>query len=144
MRPAVVAILLSIVPLLLLAPQGVDSPEALKKLGLDDQEIERIKEIQAAADKTIAEVRVELNLLKARLEKLLFDVNVDMREVEKLLRASMEWKLKAELAEIKRRVELRKLFGEERWPRFLRALKRWRSRDRAMIPGGEGKPETRR
>jgi hypothetical protein len=122
----------------------VDSPEVLKKFGLDDQEIERIMQIQAEADRTIGEARVELNLLKAQLEKLLFDVNVEMREVEKLLRDSMEWKIKAELAEIRRRVELRKIFGEERWPKFLRALRRWRGRERDVSPDRGAKPETRR
>ncbi|HUV08609.1 MAG TPA: hypothetical protein VMX75_12815, partial [Spirochaetia bacterium] len=47
----------------------------------------------------------------------------DMQEVERLLRQSLEWKMKAELAEIRRRVEIRKIFGEQRWEKFILALK---------------------
>jgi hypothetical protein len=110
--------------------QPIDSAEILGKFGLNDEEIERVMAIQRETERTIQEARVELNLLKAQLEKLLFDIEVDMNRVEKLLRQSIEWKLKSELAEIRRRVELRKLFGEERWANFLRARARWNLQNR--------------
>ncbi len=112
------------------AAQPIDNTEILKRFGMNDEEIERVMAIQMDTERIIQEARVELNLLKAQLEKLLFDIDVDMNSVERLLRQSIDWKLKAELAEIKRRVELRKLFGEERWAKFLRARKRWNPRPR--------------
>ncbi len=108
--------------------QPIDNSEILEKFGLNDREIEQVMAIQQETERTIQEARVELNLLKAQLEKLLFSIEVDMNQVEKLLRQSIEWKLKSELAEIRRRVELRKLFGEERWAKFLRARSRWNTR----------------
>jgi len=45
-----------------------------------------------------------------------------MKEVERILKESLEWKLKSELAEIRRRVEIRKILGEARWEKFLRIL----------------------
>ncbi len=112
------------------AAQPIDNTEIFKKFGLNDEEIERVMATQMETERIIREARVELNLLKAQLEKLLFDIDVDMNSVERLLRQSIDWKLKSELAEIKRRVELRKLFGEERWAKFLRARKRWDDRPR--------------
>ena len=100
MRRTLVVMGLFLIPLLLLSPQGMDNPEVLEKFGLNEEEIERVMDIQAKAEKIIEGARLELNLLKAQLEKLLFDVNVSMKEVEKLLKSSLEWKLKAELAEI--------------------------------------------
>ena len=113
-----------------ISAQPIDSSEILEKLGLNDEEIERVMEIQRETERIIHESKIELNLLKAQLEKLLFNIEVDMKRVERLLRQSIEWKLKAELAEIKRRVELRKLFGEERWAKFLRARARWNAKTR--------------
>ena len=108
--------------------QPIDSSEILEKFGLNDREIEQVMAIQRETERTIQETRIELNLLKAQLEKLLFDIEVDMNQVEKLLRQSIEWKLKSELAEIRRRIELRKIFGEERWAKFLRARSRLNAR----------------
>ena len=114
--------------------QPIDNTEIFKKFGLNDEEIERVMAIQMETEKIIQEARVELNLLKAQLEKLLFDIDVEMNSVERLLRQSIDWKLKSELAEIKRRVELRKLFGEERWAKFLQARRRWDAKPRQKPP----------
>jgi hypothetical protein len=124
------------------AAQAIDNAEALKKFGLNEEEIERVMEIQNEMDRIIQETRIELNLLKAQLEKLLFDVNVDMQKVERILRESIEWKLKSELAEIKRRIEIRKIFGEQRWQKFLRARKRWGAIPRKNPPDGKANPPT--
>ena len=110
--------------------QPIDNTEMLKRFGLNDEEIGRVMAMQNETERIIQESRVELNLVKAQLEKLLFDIDVDMNSVERLLRRSIDWKLKSELAEIKRRVEIRKLFGEERWSKFLRARKRSNPRQR--------------
>jgi len=114
--------------------QPIDNTEIFKKFGLNDEEIERVMAIQMETERTIQEARIELNLLKAQLEKLLFDIDVEMNSVERLLRQSIDWKLKSELAEIKRRVELRKLFGEERWVKFLQARRRWDAKPRQKPP----------
>ena len=101
--------------------------QALQRLGLSSEEIELAVQIEQDANRTKREAGLELNLLKAQLEKELFQTDVDMQQVEKLLRTSLEWKMKAELAEIARRVELRKLLGEDRWEKLLLALKNRRA-----------------
>jgi hypothetical protein len=100
--------------------QNISNPELLERLGLNEDEMERMVEIQRNAAMEAREAQIELNILQAQLEKLLFPVDVDMREVEELLRASLEWKMIAELAEIRKRVETRKLLGDEGWEQLLR------------------------
>jgi len=133
------ALALVLLPAALASGQRIDDPEMLEELGLSESEIESIREIQDDAESVLREARVELNLLKARLEKLLLDVNVDMQRVEQLIRESVEWKIKSELAEIRRRVEIRKIFGEERWEEFLRRLNRMRGAQRGNPPPQKGR-----
>lgn len=111
--------------------QRIDDPQILRELGLKEEEIIQIMKIQGETEKVKRESQIELNLYKAQLEKILFSPDVDLEEVEKILRASMEWKLKSELAEIRRRVEIRKILGEERWEKFLSTLKMRRQKPKS-------------
>jgi hypothetical protein len=103
---------------------GIERTEALKKLGLSDDQIKKVTEINQAAEKDKKDAALELNILRAQLEKMLADPNPDMKEVEKLLRNSADQKVKSELAEITRRVEIRKTIGEEKWTKLVNFLKR--------------------
>jgi hypothetical protein len=104
--------------------QNMGNFDELRKLGLTDDEIRKVTEINLATEQEKREAQLELNILKAQLEKLLAGIDPDMRQVEKLLRDSTEWKVKSELAEIKKRVEIRKLIGEEKWRKLLNFLGR--------------------
>jgi len=117
--------------------QRIDNLQVLRDLGLTEDEINRIIEIQEEKEKEKREAQIELNLYKAQLEKLLFPADIDMKEVERLLRESMECKLKYELAEIRSRVAIRKILGEERWTKFLRVLKKHREGS-PLQPGQPG------
>lgn len=111
--------------------QAIDSPQILRELGLTEEEITQVMKIQRETQKVQIEAQIELNLYKAQLEKILFYTDVDMKEVEKILKDSMEWKLRFELAEIRRRVEVRKIMGEERWEKFLRVWKMYKQKSRS-------------
>ncbi len=65
-------------------------------------------------------------MLKAQLRKLLFEEQVNMREVERMLRQSLEWELKERLAQIRRQVELRELLGDAKYARMSQAVERRR------------------
>ena len=108
--------------------QSFDNPQALERLGLTEDQIGRIEEVAAREDRVVREAQVELNLYRAQLEKLLLDPDVNMREVERILKETTEWKLKSELANMRRRVEIRKIMGEEKWEEFLRLLRGARAR----------------
>jgi hypothetical protein len=102
--------------------QDFDNPQIFIELGLTNEELSMVMEIHDEARKQIREAQIELNLYKAQLEKLLFPPEINMKEVERILKESLEWKLKSELAEIRRRVEIRKVLGEARWEKLLRIL----------------------
>lgn len=95
----------------------------LKRIGLDEEEVEQANAVIEETEELIQEADLELNIFKAQLAKLLFPVKVDLGEVERLLRVSYEWQLKRQMAQIRRQVELRMLFGEDRWRQFVLTIR---------------------
>ena len=106
--------------------QEWDNPELLERLGLEEAEMERIRGIFEETEKLIREARLEIDILRAQLKKLLFQEQVNMREVERLLRQSLDWELKERMAQIRRQVELREPLGDGRYARLIDAVERRR------------------
>lgn len=130
-----------------------DNSQLFERLGLSEQQTNSIQQILGREDKVSREAQAELNVLKAQLEKLLLEAEPDMRQVERLLQSSIEWKLKNEMAEIRRRVEIRKVLGEQKWEQLVRAWRAWRLRngarervaeDRKQPPAAAGRQQPRR
>jgi hypothetical protein len=69
---------------------------------------------------------VEIDVLRAQLRKLLFEEQVNMQEVERMLRQSLEWELKQRMAQIRRQVELRELLGDTKYARMSQAIEKRR------------------
>ena len=105
-----------------------DDEQIYQRLGLTQEQTAEIREIAGREEKVIREAQAELNVIRAQLEKLLLKPAPDMREVERLLQSSLEWKLRSEMAGIRRRVEIRALVGEDRWEDLLRARRAGRPR----------------
>ncbi|NOY10478.1 MAG: hypothetical protein GXP33_16715 [Spirochaetes bacterium] len=98
--------------------------KVLKKLGFTDGEIKGLVKIQQESQQVILNAKAEMDIYKAELKKLLLSPDVNMRDVEKLLRKSMEWELKVRVAQIKRQVDSRKLVGERKWVQLVRYLQK--------------------
>jgi hypothetical protein len=96
------------------------------RLGLSEEEITRLTAIFDRTERTVRESRLEIDVLKAQLKKALFQDPVDMNEVERLLRASLDWEYKLRLAQITRQVEIRQLLGDRKYARLFEALRRRR------------------
>lgn len=139
-RMALIVMVLGIA-VLAAGAQDWDSPQLLERAGLSEQEIEQVTRVFEDTERTITEARLEVDLLKAQLRKLLFAENPDMREVERLLRASLEWELKERLAQISRQVELRRVLGDRRYARL---MQEWRERQRRVRAPGDPGPDPRR
>jgi hypothetical protein len=107
--------------------QDWDNPEVLKRLDLDEQQVEKIRGIFEETEKDIRRSRLEIDVLRAQLRKLLFEEQVNMREVEQMLRQSLEWELKERMAQIRRQVELRELLGDAKYARMSQAMEKRRS-----------------
>ena len=95
----------------------------LKRIGVTEENIEIILKINEETQLVIREAQLELNLYKAQLERLLFPIDVELDDVEDVLRKSLEWKLKSEFATIASRVQIRKLIGDEKYKKVLQALR---------------------
>ena len=106
--------------------QDWDNPELLERLDLDEQQVEKIREIFEDTEKEIRQARLEIDVLRAQLRKLLFEEQVNMREVERMLRQSLEWELKQRMAQIRRQVELRELLGDAKYARMSQAIEKRR------------------
>jgi hypothetical protein len=120
MKRIIISLILLLAVMPILVSQPWDRVGALKKLGVTEEQIKKIIEIDKEGENQKHQAQVELNLLRAQLEKVLFSVDVDMKEVEKLLRGAMDWRVKIELAEIRKRVETRKIVGETVWQELMR------------------------
>ena len=98
--------------------------KVLKRLGFTDGEIKGLVRIQQESQQVIINAKAEMDIYKAELKKLLLSPDVNMRDVEKILRKSMEWELKIRMVQIKRQVNSRKLVGERKWVQLVRYLQR--------------------
>jgi hypothetical protein len=106
--------------------QDWDNPEFLERLDLEEEEVQRIREIFEETEREIRQARLEIDVLRAQLRKVLFEEQVNMREVERMLRQSLEWELKERIAQIRRQVELRELLGDAKYARMSQAMERRR------------------
>jgi hypothetical protein len=106
--------------------QDWDDPEMLERLDLEEGEVQKIREIFEQTEREMREARLEIDVLRAQLRKLLFEEQVDMREVERMLRRGLEWELKERMAQIRRQVELRELLGDAKFAQLTRAAERRR------------------
>jgi len=110
--------------------QELPPPGDLEQFGLSQQEQQQVERLVQEHRSTIQESRLELEVLKARLRRLLFEQNVDMEQVRRLLRESLEWEYRQRLAQIELQVELRRMLGEERYARLREHWNRRRRSDR--------------
>jgi len=124
MRRGVLAVLLLSLCAALSFTQEVGDRQLWQRLGLTEQESEQVLAVFDRTEQTIRQSRLEIDVLKAELKKLLFQEKVDMQEVEKLLRGSLEWEYRLRLAQITRQVELRRLLGDRKYARLMEAVKR--------------------
>ena len=105
--------------------QEVVQAQLVKRLGLTDQQAEQFVAIYADSAADLAKARAEINVQKALLAKLLLDVNVSDREVEKVLRQAMEAELQVRMIQIRRELAGRRLIGDKRWRQLRDLLRRF-------------------
>jgi tellurite resistance protein len=98
--------------------------QLMKRLGLTDQQAEQFIAIYTDSALELSKARAEINVQKALLAKLLLDVGVSDREVEKVLRLAMEAELQARMIQIRRELAARKLIGDRRWIQLRELLRR--------------------
>lgn len=122
MKRLILICLLALFALGFVYGQDWDNPQVLKRLELGEEEMENIRGVFEQTEKEIREARLEIDILKAQLRKLLFLQQVNMREVERLLRDSLEWEMKERMAQIQRQVQLRTILGDAKYARLMETV----------------------
>ena len=108
--------------------QDMFDPRLLTKIGLTQQQIEELQEIQFQAELKIREANVEMNILKAQLEKLLLNEDPDMQQVRSTIEATLRWRVQSEIANVEARVQIRERLGSDNWGKLLRLRKQIQQR----------------
>jgi hypothetical protein len=93
----------------------------LRQLDFSLDEIEKMEDIQEAAVEVMEPAQAQVDVIKQKLTRLLLKEDVDLGEVEQLLRQSLQWELKIRMAVITQQVEIRRIVGDQRWAVMLRA-----------------------
>ena len=128
MKRSIVLMLLICITSSFVFSQDFTNPRVIRFLELAEDEVEVLEKLQIEKENIVREAQMEQNLIKAQLEKLLFPPDADLRAIEQKMKESLEWRLKIEIANIKLRVEARKLLGEPRWRKLLQSQKEERAR----------------
>ena len=80
--------------------------EMKKDLGLTDEQTAKIAEIEKMFEKERLEIREKLAPKRFELEKILIENSVDLKAVEKVLRAESDLKVQMRLSCIKEKIEV--------------------------------------
>ncbi len=130
MKKITVALFLFIASITWISAQDLYTAAYLESLGLTQNQIQQILQIQNTSRNQIRESTLEMNIFKAQLEKMLYNAHPDMNKVNKLLEESLKYRLKAETAAIQARVRTREIMGEQAWEKMLQERKRIRQQTR--------------
>ncbi|WP_319560194.1 hypothetical protein [Marispirochaeta sp.] len=146
MKNILTAFLIVIVCAGVAAAQELQDEEILKRMNVPEATMEKLRELDRETMALVRTAGAEQKLLQARLERLLLERDPDMKQIEALLRESLELKLNVELKNIERIREMQRLLGEEQWMDYLRYRNEYRQRTSSRtgeIPSGNEPAETR-
>ena len=115
---------------------------------MTQQQVEQLESIYEEAQKTIREAQLDSDIERAQLKKLLFQSNVDLRQVERRLKSILDLEYKLRLAEITREVKARRVIGDKKWAQLTQMIRNRReavARERRQPdPGPSPKPGSKR
>jgi len=103
--------------------QDFNNPQVMEKLGLTEEQVTQLTLIHEEAEKIIREAQLDIDIERAQLKKLLFESNVDLRQVERRLKSILDLEYKLRLAEITREIKARKLIGDKEWARLTQMIR---------------------
>jgi len=92
-----------------------EARELFRSLSLEPKELDQIDRILDRNEDDIAKARAEIQILQARLTRLLLEKDPQVEQVRPILKDSLDWELKIRLAQVERQIAIRKVIGEERW-----------------------------
>jgi Spy/CpxP family protein refolding chaperone len=128
--------------------QDFNNPQIMEKLGLTQEQVTQLTSIHEEAEKIIIEAQLDIDIERAQMKKLLFESNVDLRQVERRLKSILDLEYKLRLAQITREVKARKVIGDKEWARLTQMIRARREaiarEKRQPEPGTNPKPGSKR
>lgn len=95
-------------------PLFFGNPDRLKQeLGLTDQQIAKIEQINLEYRKRMLEQREKLEPKKVQLERVLLDENVNLQQVRTLLREMADIRIEIHMIKIMHRLDIEKVLTQE-------------------------------
>ncbi len=94
-------------------PRRVHS--AVPEFRLDRAELDRIVEILEKGEGDIVKARAEIQVIQARIARLLLEKDPPLDEIGRLVRESLDWEYKIRMAQIERQAGIRAIVGDDRW-----------------------------
>lgn len=100
------------------------SAETLEQFELTENEVEDILLVQNELRAVNEETRIEMNLIKAQITKLLYQPDPDLDDVDELLEKASGFRLEQEKNQVRAYVHIREILGEENWTELARLMRR--------------------
>ncbi len=101
-----------------------DSDRMKKKVGLSDEQIKKIEEINLKFHKQLLEKREQIQPRNLKLRRLLLEKEIDLDDVGELLREVSGLEAEIRLDRIKHRIEIEKLLTEDQKKKMKREMRR--------------------
>jgi hypothetical protein len=105
------------------AAQAEYSQQVLKQLGLTEEQVTKLADLQDQSQSEVNAAQADLAVQKAELTRLLVTADPDMAAVEKLVRAAAESDVKVKMSQIRRELAVRKVIGDRKWRQLLVLLR---------------------
>ncbi len=113
------------------AQDGPAIRREVKELALQQAEIEAIEKLVERDSLELQKAAGEIKILQARLERLLLEKAPSTEEIQKLVRASLEFEYTIRMARIERSIALRRLLGDRRWASLEKLVRAYAQAKRA-------------
>jgi hypothetical protein len=99
---------------------------ALRDLKLEQAEIDKIEEALKTSEEAIVKARAEIQVIQARIARLMLDREPSMEQTGALVKESLDWEYKIRMAQIGRQIAIRQIVGDERWVLMFRMAREFR------------------
>lgn len=123
MKKSIIVLLLTVFLAAVGFAQDFNNPQVMEKLGLTQEQATQLTRIHEESEKIIVEAKLDIEIQKAELKKLLFQSNVDLRQVERKLKSIFDLEYKLRLEEITREVKARKIIGDKKWAQLTHMIR---------------------
>jgi len=109
-------------------PQGKDSVRGwLRELKITDEELAKISDLVAKDEPALAKARADIRVNQANIARLLLESEPDKAAISAEVDKSLEAEKTIRMVQIDRQIQVKSVFGEQRWKTVLFIVKEARA-----------------